>query len=559
DPDTPSNGVFFLISRPSNGLVVNANDLSKAIYNFSQKDVDDSSVIFMRHQNASGSGGFSFLLSDGVHQIGPEWFSIEGWTSSSPVLQANARLLASPSASTVIGVESLRANIPNSRPEEILYSVSRPPKYGKLLVDSHEAEKFSQLDKNGSDTPIEEEFRFRISSTYAALHDPTENYVKISPLNTSKGGSVALTSAHLDASVLASSAADEDLILEVSTPPRHGVLEFLDGAASQLTWSDFRVETKLVYRHGGEESRDDSVIFFIYPGSEKTRRSSRLRVTLPIHITTLRDPLVQVSKFPSSLSIRNSGSLPLSPQLFFASHPHVPPQSIVYEITHPGSAGTEVRVNGQRRNMFSQEQCLRSVLSAEGTVDAAAGGRIAWALEGVESGDLLHCWECWPVSNAHERMLNTAEMCMLKWACGLTRRDKVNEGLVSIGHAPSSSTLSSHDVVVFSVEGHSRALIVRIKPLDLALENHTTIEYPQGKTYVVLNRTHLGAYSNGDRSAITYKIVSGPENGTFYWVAGEKEAKQFTQKDIDDGKILYAQLNMHSYKVGALPTRNNPT
>ncbi|RCN27636.1 hypothetical protein ANCCAN_26627, partial [Ancylostoma caninum] len=138
-------------------------------------------------------------------------------------------------------------------------------------------------------------FRFRISSTYAALQDPTENYVKISPLNTSKGGSVALTSAHLDASVLASSAADEDLILEVSTPPRHGILEFLDGAASQLTWSDFRAETKLVYRHGGEESRDDSVIFFIYPGSEKTRRSSRLRVTLPIHITTLRDPLVQVT------------------------------------------------------------------------------------------------------------------------------------------------------------------------------------------------------------------------------------------------------------------------
>ncbi|EYC25248.1 hypothetical protein Y032_0012g1785 [Ancylostoma ceylanicum] len=509
DPDTPSSGVFFLISRPSNGLVVNANDLSKSIYNFSQKDVDDSSVIFMRHPNASGSGGFSFLLSDGVHQIGPEWFSIEGWTSSSPVLQANARLLASPSASTVIGVESLRANIPNSRPEEILYSVSRPPKYGKLLVDSQEAEKFSQLDinrnrlvynnegapqkewtrkdsfhfvlqKNGSDTPIEEEFRFRISSTYAALHDPTENYVKISPLNTSKGGSVALTSAHLDASVLASSAADEDLILEVSTPPRHGELEFIDGAASQLTWSDFQAETKLVYRHGGEESRDDSVTFFIYPASEKTRRSSRLRVTLPIHITTLRDPLVQVSKFPTTLSIRNSGAMPLSPQLFFASHPHVPPQSIVYEITHPGSTGTEVRVNGQRRNMFSQEQ--------------------------------------------------------------------VNEGLVSIGHAPSSSTLSSHDVVVFSVEGHSRALIVRIKPLDLALENHTTIEYPQGKTYVVLNRTHLGAYSNGDRSAITYKIVSGPENGTFYWVAGEKEAKQFTQKDIDDGKILYAQLNMHSYK-----------
>ncbi|KAK6725980.1 hypothetical protein RB195_004351 [Necator americanus] len=509
DPDTPPSGVFFLISRPSNGIVVNANDLSKAIYNFSQKDVDESSVVFMRHPNASGSGGFSFLLSDGIHQIGPEWFSIESWTSSSPVLQANARLLASPNANTVIGVETLRANIPNTRPEEILYSVSKLPKHGKLMVDSLESEKFSQLDinrnrvtynnegisqnewtrkdsfyfvlqKNGSDTPIEEEFRFRISSTYAALQDPTENYVKISPLTTSKGGSVALTSAHLDATVLATSAIDENLILEISTPPRHGVLEFLDGTANQLTWPDFRAETKLIYKHGGEDSRDDSVTFFIFPASEKTRRSSRLRVTLPIHITTLRDPLVQVSKFPTSLSIRNSGSMPISSQLFSASHPHVPSQSIVYEITHPGTAGTEIRVNGQKRSMFSQEQ--------------------------------------------------------------------INEGVVSIGHAPSSTTLSSHDVLVFSVEGHTRALVVRFKPLDLALENHTTIEYPQGKTYVVLNRTHLGAYSNGNRSAITYKIVSGPENGTFYWVAGEKEAKQFTQKDIDDGKILYAQLNMHSYK-----------
>lgn len=133
DPDTPPSAVFFLISRPSNGIVVNGNDLSKAVYNFSQKDIDDSAIVFMRQPSqcfsaimfrllifhfievldASGSGGFSFLLSDGVHQIGPEWFSIESLTSSSPVLQANARLLASPNASTVIGVESLRANILN--------------------------------------------------------------------------------------------------------------------------------------------------------------------------------------------------------------------------------------------------------------------------------------------------------------------------------------------------------------------------------------------------------------------------------------------------------------
>ncbi|EPB71717.1 hypothetical protein ANCCEY_09194 [Ancylostoma ceylanicum] len=33
--------------------------------------------------------------------------------------------------------------------------------------------------------------------------------------------------------------------------------------------------------------------------------------------------------------------------------------------------------------------------------------------------------ECWPVSKTHETMLNTAEMRMLRWAYGLTRRDQV--------------------------------------------------------------------------------------------------------------------------------------
>ncbi|EPB74439.1 hypothetical protein ANCCEY_06449 [Ancylostoma ceylanicum] len=49
---------------------------------------------------------------------------------------------------------------------------------------------------------------------------------------------------------------------------------------------------------------------------------------------------------------------------------------------------------------------LGSVLSADGTID----------IDGSE---------CLPLSRAHERMLNTVEMRMLRWACGLTRRDKV--------------------------------------------------------------------------------------------------------------------------------------
>ncbi|EYC37910.1 hypothetical protein Y032_0757g2095 [Ancylostoma ceylanicum] len=80
---------------------------------------------------------------------------------------------------------------------------------------------------------------------------------------------------------------------------------------------------------------------------------------------------------------------------------------------------------------------LGSILSADGTVDAAVGGRIACAwLKWREStgilcdrrcsrmlkGKIYHTVvrpavmygsECWPVSKKHERMFNTAEMCML--------------------------------------------------------------------------------------------------------------------------------------------------
>ncbi|KIH58533.1 hypothetical protein ANCDUO_11256 [Ancylostoma duodenale] len=38
---------------------------------------------------------------------------------------------------------------------------------------------------------------------------------------------------------------------------------------------------------------------------------------------------------------------------------------------------------------------------------------------------MIYGSECWSVSKTHKRMLNTAEMPTLGWACGLTQRDKV--------------------------------------------------------------------------------------------------------------------------------------
>ncbi|EYB89271.1 hypothetical protein Y032_0234g3161 [Ancylostoma ceylanicum] len=98
-------------------------------------------------------------------------------------------------------------------------------------------------------------------------------------------------------------------------------------------------------------------------------------------------------------------------------------------------------------NVFTQAeefQYLGSILSADGTVDAAVRGRIACAwLNWRESTGILcdrRCLrvlerkiyrtvvrpammcrsECWPVTKTHERMLDTAEMRMLRCTCGFS-------------------------------------------------------------------------------------------------------------------------------------------
>ncbi|VDO19197.1 unnamed protein product [Heligmosomoides polygyrus] len=90
-----------------------------------------------------------------------------------------------------------------------------------------------------------------------------------------------------------------------------------------------------------------------------------------------------------------------------------------------------------------------SFLSEEGSVDQAVRGRInaAWLKWREYTGILRDCRcsrtlnnklyrtvvrpallygsECWALGKAQERQLHAAEMRMLRWACGWTRRDRV--------------------------------------------------------------------------------------------------------------------------------------
>ena len=51
---------------------------------------------------------------------------------------------------------------------------------------------------------------------------------------------------------------------------------------------------------------------------------------------------------------------------------------------------------------------------------------------------MLYGAECWPTKRRHVQQLSVAEMRMLRWMCGHTRRDQVrNEGIRGrVGVAP---------------------------------------------------------------------------------------------------------------------------
>lgn len=62
----------------------------------------------------SAAGGFLFLVSDGIHQIGPEWFTVESLQGFKVIVDTNNRLVVPPGkVPVVIGSDLLKVQIPD--------------------------------------------------------------------------------------------------------------------------------------------------------------------------------------------------------------------------------------------------------------------------------------------------------------------------------------------------------------------------------------------------------------------------------------------------------------
>lgn len=163
--------------------------------------------------------GLSFLVSDGLHQTRPEWFTVSRNEKMSVTLETNARLNAAPMIPAVIGIDLLRAKIPKASPEQTIYTITRAPIHGEILFNRKKSiRQFTQADINNrmvfyrsktarlggwtqkdyfnfvvstnttGSKGVRDEFRFRIVTSFAWVPvDEVGEFVKTVPVRVGRG------------------------------------------------------------------------------------------------------------------------------------------------------------------------------------------------------------------------------------------------------------------------------------------------------------------------------------------------------------------------------------
>ncbi|VDO43438.1 unnamed protein product [Onchocerca flexuosa] len=328
DDDTPIEQVRYLVNQPLNGYVAHIDNPSKAITNFSQAEINKSEIIFVKSEGTTATGGFSFLVSDGLHQIGPEWFTVEDSQEFKVKMDANGHLVIPPGKlPVIIKSDLLKVQFSDVKPSKIVYKVTSVPRYGNLLLSGLSTQQFTQEDINqyrvaykpGSDFLSEwtkkdqflfkvfindsmaDEYSFKISITYAALpSNRLHEFIQLQNVIVSHGGSVAINGSHVNLDFIRKHFHDE-LLVDFSRKPQYGQLDILNSIANQTTLMklfDLSTGRSLIYRHQKMETLlPDEISFYILPKNDANRRTNRLRVILPVTVIPQKDPFIKVIIF----------------------------------------------------------------------------------------------------------------------------------------------------------------------------------------------------------------------------------------------------------------------
>ncbi|XP_041842591.1 FRAS1-related extracellular matrix protein 1a [Melanotaenia boesemani] len=168
DPDTPPNALTFVLQQPPQyGKLVVAGTALVTGSNFTQRDIKELEVAYIHDGGPSQIDRFGFTASDstsrgflldGKLQIEPVFFTIQikPLDKSSPEVMKllplwKAELLADGRYGIFLSSRELKAEDGDSRDEELIFCIVRPPYFGyleNLTTGSFVSQRFTQSELN---------------------------------------------------------------------------------------------------------------------------------------------------------------------------------------------------------------------------------------------------------------------------------------------------------------------------------------------------------------------------------------------------------------------------
>ncbi|XP_037536840.1 chondroitin sulfate proteoglycan 4 [Nematolebias whitei] len=234
DLDNPPEDIkFSVISKPNNGYLALVGCLNESIVAFTQAQINNRSVYFV-HDGSSVSGVFYFSVTDGHHKPIYKLFNIEVTEITINLINYTEVLLQQGKTSVALTQDNLAAET-NGKDVTIYYKVTRPPNFGKLLMENQEVALFQQEDLEAGRlfyhmtvlSSFEDNFEFTAFTSEANLTGQVLNITVLPLIQVGKGlripngVSVKLNSSFFNVSELAR-LSDSDPVFEIICHPKHG-------------------------------------------------------------------------------------------------------------------------------------------------------------------------------------------------------------------------------------------------------------------------------------------------------------------------------------------------